>query len=163
MKYTQLQESFNSGYTIDWNYQTNDTWEGTFMADDEEYLIRVSYEDSYYVNEPKDTRWFEIAFGISRDGFSGTKVIGTNNNQFKIFATIVKGFSEAIHALKPSHIIFSAYKGNRSRVSLYDRILRKIQPLIVEMGYTKAPMPNNEYINMEDLDDYKTYSFIRNN
>jgi len=162
MKYQELFETLNNAYPIEWKQKNENGWYGLFMAGDEEYSISVHYEESYYINEPNDSRWFELAFGITRDGFSGTKVIDTKNNQFKIFATVVNGLIEEVNTLKPTYILFSAFKGNRSRIPLYDRMLRKMTPFIEKLGYSESPLPNNEYIDMTDItDEYKTYSYAR--
>lgn len=162
MKYQELFETLNNAYPIEWKQKNENGWYGLFMADDEEYSISVEYTESYYINEPNDSRWFELAFGITRDGFSDTKVIDTKNNQFKIFATVVNGLTEAVDALKPTYILFSAFKGNRSRIPLYDRMIRKMTPFIEKLGYSESPLPNNVYIDMTDIiDEYKTYSYAR--
>jgi len=62
----------NNAYPIEWKYKNENGWHGLFMAGDEEYSISVEYTESYYINEPNDSRWFELDGMVGKcEGYYG--------------------------------------------------------------------------------------------
>lgn len=160
MKYEHLLETINSGFDITWDTKNENSWYGHFYADDIKYIISISKEESYSSNDDLGD-WFEITFGLESDGFSGTKAVGSHGNEFKIFSTVIKGFVDGIKHLQPDNILFSGYKGNRSRIPLYNRMVSKMSDVISDLGYETTTVPSNKYIDMNDDTEFKTYAFTK--
>lgn len=161
MKYEQLIETFNSGFYITWEHKNDELWDGYFYVGEAKYIITINKQKSYYSDENLGD-WYEIAFGLESDGFSGSKTVGSDGNEFKIFSTVIKGFIDAIKHIQPDNILFSGYKGNRSRIPLYNRMVRKMTDVINDLGYKTTSVPSNTYIDMHNETEFKTYAFTKN-
>jgi hypothetical protein len=81
----------------------------------------------------------------------------STSDQFSIFATIIDIIREFIKKKSPRVIFFSSTK-EKSKESLYDRLLASFTPKIKDMGYkTKAV----KLIDDNGMDDGKYYFIFK--
>ncbi len=132
-----------------------DRWYGTFMAGSEEYfLMCYRIEGFAHPDYPKrDGGWYDMAFSLTRDGFAGTRVIGTGGMAFRIFATVFAGMREFIHEVHPELIMVSASKDNSNRLPLYQRMARRFDADLRAQGYEPIEAPEHHYANVKAVAD----------
>jgi len=148
-EWSDLFEAIDNPLPISWQSQTPTYWSGHFMAGEEEYFVSADCGSEGFPDpdDPgRDAPWFDLGFGITRNGLSGDRVIGSQGWQFRIFATAIAGFREFIHAEKPPLIMLSASKDNPNRLPLYQRLARRLTPEIAQLGYRSCPAPENRYV-----------------
>lgn len=149
-----INESLSEPFPLEWQYRRPDYWFGTFMVRDEEYYVGARIERDFpHPDDPdRDGDWYEIAFGLTRDGFAGTKVLGTDGMAFRIFATVLKGFEEFLHEVLPELLMLSASKQNLNRLGLYQRMARRFDGDLRALGYVPTEPPVHRYVDTGDFD-----------
>lgn len=157
MKIVDLQESFDSSYEIKWETKNNNEWYGIFDADGIKYSISIDgsmsngWEDP---NNPNEVgKWWELGFSLESDGFSGSKVIGTDGKELKIFSTVLNGFDEFLKEVKPKLVFLHASKENSNRYRVYKAIYKKFENKMKNMGYEIIDNPKNIYYDEVNKDD----------
>jgi hypothetical protein len=98
-------------------------------------------------------KWYDLAFGITRDGFAGTRVLDTGGMAFRIFATAIAGFEQFIRTVHPEMIMLSASKENDNRLALYQRMARRFSTELSALGYEPVDPPNHQYADIAAVAD----------
>lgn len=150
MRYHQIiNELFDSSLGYEWTHKSDSYWEAKLIVDGIEYLITATQEEGFI---DKDTKapvpLWELSFGLTSDGFSGTKVIGTNGNEMAIFATVLTAFKEFLSTVKPETFAISASKQNENRFKLYQRMAKRMAQELAGMGYSTTTCPIHAHVDV---------------
>lgn len=143
----RLDELFDRTVPYHWTIKRPDLWQAEFETDGVKYIIAATV-DNDYVKERGGEKFSncDLSFGLESDGFSGTKVVGTNKQEFKIFATVLTAFKEYITTMKPDYISINASKENNNRFRVYSKIAERLAPEIAKLGYKRGDCLINSYI-----------------
>jgi hypothetical protein len=153
-----IEESLALPFPLKWSQRSMDRWYGTFMAGDEEYFLMCYHIEGFDdPDRPGDHRtegkWYDMAFSLTRDSFAGTRVIGTEGMQFRIFATVISGIRQFVHEVHPELIMLSASKENVNRLPLYKRMARRFGTELKALGYEPIDAPDHQYANVRAVAD----------
>lgn len=150
----RLDELFDSTYPIDWKHKTADYWEGIFISNKEEYLINIHVDKQNYINATTKNpeQWVDFAFGLYNDGFSGSRLLGNNDNEFKIFSTAINAFIEYIEQEKPQNITIAASKKQHNRSRLYSKIIERFKNKLIAYGYKDSHCPHIKGLSNQNID-----------
>jgi hypothetical protein len=158
MRYRDITESLADAFPIEWQHRTMSSFYGTFMVADEEYFVACGLVEGFqHPDHPGDKRrmgkWYDLTFGIAKDSFLGSKVVGTGGMQFRIFATAIAGFEQFIREVEPEMIMLSASKENENRFGLYQRMARRFDADLRKMGYHAVEPPEHNYADTRAIVD----------
>lgn len=154
----RIDELFQNTIPYNWTVKSDKYWEATFDVEGTRYLITATREDDYINDADEDVPYWELSFGLQSDGFSGTRVIGTNGNELAIFATVLAGFKEILVACKPDIIGISASKENSNRFKLYQHLAKRMSPELSTLGYQSSVCPAHRHVDTSKYFDSICYA-----
>lgn len=141
IKVENLNEVFDGGFEYRWTVKQSNYWKAEFMVGEEKYIVTATIDDTGWVKNKEDTEYLlncDLSFGIDRDYFLGTKVVGTGKQEFKIFATVITAFKEYLSYNKPDYVSINASKENENRIGLYKKMVTRMTPEIEKLGYKES-------------------------
>lgn len=123
MRYAEFSESIDSA-PVAWARVQPDFYR--FDIDDKVYVVR-------FMRPAYESRPTQVDFGMATSNSEVTFNITGERVQYKVLATVLNIIMDYAATEHPSGISFSARKGvkandSKSRVSVYDRLVRKFIP-----------------------------------
>lgn len=149
IKVENLTELFDNGIEYKWTSKNKNYWRAEFMVGDVKYNITATLDDTGWVKHKDDAEVLlncDLSFGIDSDYFSGSKVVNTGKQEFKIFATVITAFKEYLTYNKPDYISINASKENSNRIGLYTKMVKKMAPEIKNLGYQEGECLVYKYV-----------------
>lgn len=137
----RLFEILNSKLPIKWETKKHDYWYGTFNIANLKYSIIFELHNGDYMYDNNTIDIWELSFALENNYFSGSKVIGTNNNQLKIFSTVINAMKDFLTSVKPEYFQLSASKENKNRFNLYTKFALKFKERLESLGYNQIEPP----------------------
>lgn len=143
-------EMFDSSVPIRWIKKTAMDWEGDFLVNGKQYIIKM-------MNEPM--MGWEVKFELLRNGKYTQDITGTGDAA-TVFATVMGGIRKWMAEVKPSSFALTAREP--SRYKLYSRLLSMLPKKwrVEDMGGTffvqdkTAKQPAFSGFSDSDFDDY---------
>lgn len=161
----RIDELFNHALPIKWvqKTKTNDYWRGEFIANNTNYSIVFNNDGDWEINKIKANIW-EVSFGPTEDVFLSSKVIGTNNNHMKIFATVIAGIRTFLQEVQPEYIMLHAVKENENRFPLYQHMANYFKKELAKLHYVEInDIPIHSWGQKLLGNDYDTLTFKKIN
>lgn len=140
-----ISESFASPLPYKWTVKTDAYWAAQFRVADEIYFVAGDLTKGFpHPDKPdEDADWFDLSFGLEKDYFAGSKVIGTNGAAPRIFATVFAALREFLTERRPEFIMLSASKDNENRFRLYQKMAAKMKGDLAALGYQACEAPDH--------------------
>lgn len=156
---SEIFELFQKHLPYEWQSRSPDYWRATFTVNGTEYSITADVQEDFVDAQGNEVPFWELSFGLTSDGFSGTRVIGTGHKEMLIFSTVLRAFEEFLRAVEPETFCISASKENPNRYRVYQAIARRFDERLERYGYRRTTPPRYRYLDTSK--SFDTMCFTR--